>query len=112
MGYKKKNYAFVLVRDTGLTLYGQWINLDEGQLWDDNAAALSASTTWVNSKVAISELGVGRHYLVSIPKDLQDGRWHFNVFIQAGADPASTDEYDSGQEGLIMAGAWCRKAMA
>jgi hypothetical protein len=78
---------------TGNTYYCRFVFNSDGTIWDADAAALAVSPTWENSAVPLVEQGgnTGQYALI-IPTALPVGKYDVIIYLQAGSDPANTDD--------------------
>lgn len=89
----------VVSRATGGTYYAQFAERDTGKIFDISAKANSLSTTWENAEVTIteSETDLGRYPIV-VPEGLPKEIYDVTMFVQAGSEPAVSDEISFGYE--------------
>ena len=80
-GYTGNTYYYRLVLKSEASLY----------IWDHVAKALSLTTVWANSVVAMPENGTNGQYPVVIPAELPAGTYEVTVYLQAGSTPQNSD---------------------
>lgn len=75
--------------------YMRLVHIADGTVWDHDANALGAATTWSNSAIALVFDGVIGGHRIELPNKLPAG--DYDVLFYDAASPLVTDELQVGK---------------
>jgi hypothetical protein len=78
----------------GAKYYFRIVRRADASIWDTVAEVMSATTTWENSTITMTEKSTTGAFPVVIPADFPPDTYDIVVYTQAGSSPANTDNVE------------------
>lgn len=79
---------------TGNTYYYRIVGARDSKIWNDVLKVMALGVSWNDSVMTLAEVGETGEFPVIIPGELPAGLYDVVVYLQAGSEPASTDNVE------------------